>query len=275
MNSRTTQPETPSRRKHERVRVRYPAELALDGGPKLSGHTQDLSLAGICFAPATRSNDLLIGRLCKIRLTGMSENREFSCRVVHLQGHGCGLRLTETGGAGFGAIVTDAMMQEIQIRIGMEIDSDDTIRVKWINPDPKAQSAFTLGWLVKIGGTNMEFGYPVSSGWNFKMGDTIQVELQPWSQPAFQVNGLVRMILSGDPRCRDRVNERVCVLVMPASQVNNPALRDLLFYLHSKRLKRLMTQRSTSVALQSGGDPPLRSRQESRRDLERFYGFKR
>ncbi|NGZ05979.1 MAG: hypothetical protein G8237_06440 [Magnetococcales bacterium] len=277
MNDKATPTTTHSRRRHERVRVRYTAELTLDSGQKVSGSTLDLSLLGVFFTHTDSRSELRVGSKGKIRLLGLNDNKDFACRVIHVNTSGCGLMLTQTTSAGFGVSMTDSLMQEIQSRIGLEIDSKELIRIRWHNPAERgALSPLALGWLAKVSTSNLEFGYPLSSGWNFKMGDSIQIELVPARQPPFPVHGLVRMILSGDPRCQDLVNDRICVLILKEQPGrDNQPLRELIRDLHARRLQRMMTQRSTSLALHSGADPAPRSRPETRRDLERFYGFRR
>ncbi|MBF0340089.1 MAG: PilZ domain-containing protein [Magnetococcales bacterium] len=266
-----------SRRRHDRVEVRYQAILELANGRRISGATKNVSLAGLYFVPAGTLEDLEIGHLVKLRLTSLNDQVEYSCRVVHRDDRGAGLALDAMGSTGFGAALTLTLMQEIQIKIGVEVDPPDSVRVRRLD-NIGSGGGYTPqpGRLLKVSANNLEFGYPATPGWECKMGDALKLELQPMRQESFPVEGRVRAVLSGDPRSREKNNERVAVVLLLAqSDKSARNLRNLLQSLHARRLQQMVTTRSTALALQSGPDLPARTRPETRRDLERFYGFRR
>lgn len=267
-----------SRRRHERVLVRYGVILELSQGRRLVGTTRNLSLGGLLFEPEGEVGAVEENSTGRIRFVSLNDAQEYPCRVAHCGSSGIGLTILDKAAA-FGAALTATLMQNIQLQIGAEWEARDQIRLRLLSGGTgtdQQRLGGDHGRLVKVGSGSLEFRYPDSVGWQFRIGDVVRLELQPFRAPSFVVEGKVRMVLSGHQRGSPAVAEHLCHVLLPASMSpgTHPALRELVRIQHAKRLNQMMTVRATTIALQSGADLPPRSRSEVRQDLKRFFGFK-
>ncbi|MBF0295790.1 MAG: PilZ domain-containing protein [Magnetococcales bacterium] len=252
----------PSRRRHERVWFKCQATLNLPGGKTLWGMTRDVSLRGIFLAMAAPPTDVTKGATGTLRLTVNTLQKEFPCRVAHVCDQGVGIELNDQG-ENFGAALTASLLQETQVRLGADVCHTDFIRVARQGNDT------TDGRLTKISISHMEFTFIPSSGWNEpKPGDELRLAiLQPRMEP-LPVNGVVRTVLKGE-----KASEKTCALLFTnLSDKTTEALKKLVQSLHDQRLRNLVTQRTTAIGLNRGGDTPRWARPEVRQRLERFYG---
>ncbi|MBF0211995.1 MAG: PilZ domain-containing protein [Magnetococcales bacterium] len=268
MNEEWNRAYDPKRRRHERVLFNRQAVLELTGGRKIFGLTKNVSLAGIFFV-TNKVEGIETGSVGTVRLTGSNLQNDFPCQVVHVRPNGMGLMFTGKG-EHFAFGLSNLLMQETHTMLGAEVDSGEWIRVQRFDFSPP-------GRLYKISPRNMEFGFPVSPEWDPKIGESLCLEILPLHQAAsIPVVGMVRLVMTGDPRSRERANERVCVFLF--SELKDSVVRqiqELVSTLHSRRLNRIVNHRAASMAFQSDAELPRPSRQEIGRHLEKFYGFKR
>ncbi|MBF0180262.1 MAG: PilZ domain-containing protein [Magnetococcales bacterium] len=253
---------SPSRRRHERVWFKCQATLHLPGGKTLWGMTRDVSLRGIFLAMAAPPSDVANGATGTLRLTVNTLQKEFPCRVVHVSDQGLGIELNDQG-ENFGAALTASLLQETQVRLGADVAYTDFIRVA------KPGSSGIEGRLNKISISHMEFTFAPASGWNEpKAGDELRLEIiQPRMDP-LPVSGVVRTVHKAE-----KPAEKSCALLFTnLPDRTTEALKKLVQSLHDQRLRNMVTQRTTAIGLNQGGDMPRWTRPDLRQNLERFYG---
>lgn len=258
------------RRSHDRISFQHQVILELPDRKIFYGITQDVSLRGVFLITNDLPNGIETGDKGFLQITITKQPKKFPCMVAHIRNQGIGLKLLDEG-IQFGASLTEALMQETHLRLGSEISA---IIPVILCPTSSLVTIRRLeARLIKINISYLEcyFSPMLNASEPLKNGDAIKLEILPLHQPPILVEGSVRSVLNAqNPNPK---NEKKCTVFFSSmAQNSSKAIQELIHLLHEQRLKKMMTQRSCSIALQTGFDHPYRTQPEMVKDLTRFFG---
>ncbi len=206
-----------------------------------------------------------------LKLPSLGPDKEFPCRVVHVNDKGVGLELHGKS-INFGAILTESLLMETQVRLGVDLEPTDHIQLKIVATSSTMPKQFPNVHLIKISETKVDFLYPSSSAWTPNLGESLNLEIRKHPHLPITLEGVVRALSTTQSRNAMNPEGKICSLILPTMpKEKGNAIRELVRDLHAKRLKQLAADRASYFALNSGPDPLPRKRSEVLQDLGRFF----
>ncbi|MBF0433995.1 MAG: PilZ domain-containing protein [Magnetococcales bacterium] len=259
------------RRSHERVLFKKEAILRSANGQSAWGLTRDVSLRGAFLVIPNTNHGFGIGDAGFLKLPSLGSDKEFPCRVVHVNDKGIGLELHGKS-INFGAILTESLLMETQVRLGVDLEPMDHIHVKITATSSTMPKKFPNVHLIKISETKVEFLYPSSSDWTPSLGESLNLEIRKQPHLPIMLEGVVRALSTTQSRNAMNPEGKICSMILPTMpKEKGHAIRELVRDLHAKRLKQLAADRASYFALSSGPDPLPRKHSEIVHDIGRFF----
>jgi len=263
-----------NRRAHDRSPFHIECSFTLESGEVLSGQTTNISLRGVAIGGIFGTRCAIGSRGgVRLKLPGL-EDRVFPCVVVHISPRGIGLHIRESKD-NFGHVVTQAIFGDMTSKIGSEGQewADFDVSLKKMGGQAVAVK------IVKLNIRNADLRLPVGSdGFTGLLRETrVDVTIRPRRGAEVKVSGtLVDYPL---PILRGGVGEAgsvVRVSFNPASDPGMGGLAGLIRMTQEKRLANIIHNRAAANSLLSHESPTRRpSRSEIKRDLDRFFAFKK
>lgn len=254
------------RRRYERIGFSDQAVLELPGGRTLHGLTRDVSLHGLSLNLTETPAGVHVGQQGLLRLFAVAGDKEFPCRVVHVSGHGVGIELLDASRS-FSANLTDSLMKETQLRLGVELGASEDVRVLC-----HSGAAVVECRLLKIAVDQLLFLAPSLSGFAARGGDAIDLEIRHGRLAPFALTGRVRSVQIADSRMDERLAARNCTVALSGlSEKSLQAIRELIRTIHDGRSQGVMPRAPTSLPAGNGPQSP-RSSRVLQKDFERLFG---